>query len=283
MRGRTAIVTGANSGIGFETVRGLAQQGATVVLACRRLEAAQFAAGRIASDIPGADLHVMPLDLARFADVRRFARKVQARFPRIHVLVNNAGIHTSRRGLTDDGHERTWQTNHLGHFLLTLLLIERLKASAPARIVNVASEAQRGGRLDFDDLEGQGRWGGVRAYTQSKLANIVFTKELARRLEGTGVTANAVHPGVVATNWARHGGGLLQLAVLLGRPFMLSARKGADTVIWLASSRDVESVTGRYFERRREIAPQRIADDPVTGRRLWDVSMEAVAGHLSPR
>jgi NAD(P)-dependent dehydrogenase (short-subunit alcohol dehydrogenase family) len=279
--GRVAIVTGANSGIGYETTRALAGRGFTVIMACRRPDAGERAAQRIRALQPAADLHVFALDLARFADVRRFAREVQARFAKIHVLVNNAGIHTDRRVVTDDGHELTWQVNHLSHFLLTLLLLDRLKASAPSRIVNVASRAHRWSRMNWDDLEHERDWSGWRAYGQSKRANIVFTKELARRLEGTRVTANALHPGVVATNWARQGGGLLQVGTFLWRPFMVSAAKGADTVVWLASSPEAEGVTGRYFYRRKEKTPRPEAADPATGARLWAVSERAVAAHLA--
>lgn len=271
MAGRICVVTGANSGIGLETARGLVRLGATVVMACRSRARGEAAARSLAADAEagGGALEVRELDLARQASARAFAAEVARAHPALHVLVNNAGIYTSRREVTEDGVERTFAVNHLSPFLLTNLLLPPLRAGAPSRVVNVASEAQRGGRLDFDDLMLAKRWGGLRAYTQSKLANVVFTYALARRLEQTGVTANAVHPGVVATNWARRGGGPLAVGVRLLAPAMLRPAQGADTVLWLASSPEVDGVSGQYFARRKPLRSQPGSHDRVKQERLW--------------
>ena len=272
MKGRVCIVTGANSGIGKETARSLARQGAAVVLACRRVAAGDAAKDEIAARTGNPDLEVLRLDLESHESVRAFVAEFAATHLRLHVLVNNAGIYTAKRRLTPNGVESTFASNHLGHFLLTNLLLDKLKASAPARIVNVASEASRWGTVHFDDLTLGRRWSGFQAYNQSKLANILFTAELARRLAGTGVSANAVHPGGVRTNWARHGAGAMGVAVRLFSPFMVPAAKGADTVAWLASSPEVDGASGGYYQRRTRIDPNPIAGDAEVARRLWDVS-----------
>jgi len=271
MDGRVCIVTGANSGIGKETARGLARVGATVVLACRNRERGEAVRREIAAETGSPALAVMDLDLQSQASVRAFAREFTAKYGRLHVLVNNAGIFTAKRTLTEDGVETTFAVNHLSHFLLTNLLLPLLRQNPPSRIVNVASEASQMGRIAFDDLNLARRWSGFRAYCQSKLANILFAAELARRLPAD-VTANALHPGGVRTNLARGEGGWFGVGFRLAWPFMISAAKGADTVIWLASSRDVDGVTGRYFERRRPIAPNPVARDASVARRLWNLS-----------
>ena len=280
IEGRVCIVTGASSGIGKETTRGLARLGATVVLACRNRQRGEAARREIAADTGNDALAVMDLDLRSQASVRVFAEEFAANYGRLHVLVNNAGIFTAKRALTVDGVETTFAVNHLSPFLLTQQFLPLLNASTPSRIVNVASEANQMGRIAFDDLNLARRWSGFRAYCQSKLANILFAAELARRLPAD-VTANALHPGGVRTNLARGEGGWFGVGFRLAWPFMISAAKGADTVIWLASSRDVDGVTGRYFERRRPIAPNPIARDASVARRLWEVS-ESLTGPRTP-
>lgn len=272
LHGRTALVTGATGGIGRETARLLAGRGARVILAVRDVEAGEALAKEL-----GGRATAMRLDLARLADVRRFAQEYKARGLPLHILINNAGLHTAKREMTEDGNEVTLQVNHLGHFLLTRELEDALRASAPARVVNVASEAHRGGRLDFDDLHGERWWSGLRAYTQSKLANIEFTYELARRLDGTGVTANAVHPGSVRTGWARGAeSGFFRLAVKISSPFLISPERAAEGVVRVAADPDLETVTGRYFakgvEKRSAPWSYREADQ----RRLWEVSERLV-------
>lgn len=286
MTGRIAIVTGANSGIGKETVRGLARLGATVVLACRSRERGEASRGEIQDETGNSDLAVMDLDLARYASVRAFARAFAATYEGLHVLVNNAGIYTAKRVLTVDGFESTFQTNHLGPFLLTNLLLDRLAASAPSRIVNVASEASQMGRIHLNDPNLARNWSGFRAYCQSKLANILFSAELGRRLPAN-ITANSLHPGGVRTNLARRGGGWFAVGFRLAMPFLIGAANGADTVTWLASSPELEGVTGEYFEKRRRIEPNPIARDASVARRLWELSesmtgLRAVASPTTP-
>lgn len=289
MSGRVAVVTGANSGIGLETARGLVRQGAHVVLACRSVARGEEAKRALAQDAAQGQgtLEVRELDLGRHASVRAFAASLARDHPRVHVLVNNAGIFIARREATEDGVERTFAVNHLSHFLLTLLLLPQLRAAAPSRIVHVASEASRGGRLRFDDLQGARRWSGLRAYNQSKLANIAFAFALARRLDAQGVASNAMHPGLVATEWARRGGGLVSAAVALVRPVMLSPSQGADTVVWLASSPEVEGITGRYFTRRKPLEPNAQAQDREAQERLWAESLRLTGlrdeeAHMKP-
>jgi len=276
MGGRTCIVTGANSGIGKATARGLAAMGATVVLACRNRERGEAARAEIQRATGNPNLRVMDLDLASQASVRAFARAYLESNPEVHVLVNNAGIYTSRRTLTAEGIESTFAVDYLSHFLLTNLLLDAVKASAPSRIVNVTSEANQVGRIDFGDLNGERRWSGLRAYAQSKLAQILFTSELARRLAGTRVTVNCAHPGGVRTNFAR-GAGLMRMGFYLAWPFLISPTEGADTVVYLASSPDIEGVTGTYFIQRRRATPNTRALDGEAARHLWEISEELTA------
>lgn len=275
LSGKIALVTGANSGVGKETARGLAQRGAHVVMAVRSLERGEAAKADLRKDplLAGRDpFEVMRLDVASLADVRRFARDFRSRHERLHVLVNNAGIHTAHRDVTNEGFETTFVTNHLGPFLLTHELLPILKASATARVVTVASEAHRLGRMHWDDLQLSRRWSGVAAYCQSKLANILFAFELARRLEGSGVTSNAVHPGSVRTNWARGPeSGLLNTVVTLATPFLISPAKGARTPLHAATAPGLAGVTGRYFVRRKEATPSARARDVEAQRRLWEI------------
>ena len=277
MSRRVCIVTGANSGIGKETARGLARLGATVVLACRSRERGEAARREIHSETDNPNLSVMELDLASQASVRSFAKAFAAAHPQLHVLVNNAGIYAARRRLTVDGIESTFAVNYLSHFLLTNLLLEALRRSAPSRIVSVSSEANQMGTIEFDDLGRARRWSGLRAYAQSKLAQVLFTFELSPRLRGTGVTANCVHPGGVRTNWAR-GGGLMRVGYWLAWPFLLSPAAGADTVLYAASSPDVNGVSGEYFIKRKPADPNPIARDPDVARRLWDISESLTRG-----
>jgi NAD(P)-dependent dehydrogenase (short-subunit alcohol dehydrogenase family) len=280
MQGRTVLVTGANSGIGLETAAALAAMGAGVVLTARDPMKGKWAAEEIRRRHPDADVAAMELDLSRLADVRSFAADFLERFPQLHVLVNNAGVWLDRRSTTADGFETMFQVNHLGPFLLTYLLLDRLKGSAPARVVNVASEAHRAVRLDFDDLQGERGYRWIRLYLRTQLCKILVTRELARRLLGTGVTANSLHPGgrPVRTRMARDGDthGLFPIGARISAPFMLSPAKGAETSVYLASSPDVEDRTGEYWVRRRPRRPSRAALDDDAARRLWDVSAQLV-------
>jgi retinol dehydrogenase 12 len=272
---KTVLVTGANSGIGFETAAGLADMGARVVMTARDAQKGEDAVARVRERSPDADVEWMELDLASLRNVRVFAAAFNERVDKLNVLVNNAGLIFDRRVLTEDGFEMTFQVNHLGPFLLTNLLLDKLKASRPSRIVNVSSVTHRGALLDFDDLQGERSFGGMRAYGKSKLCNILFTRELARRLDGTGVTSNALHPGTVRTGFSGGGDtGLLNLGWRIGGIFFKSPKKGAETSIYLASSYDVEAVSGEYFVKKRIAQASAAAMNDETARRLWDVSAD---------
>ncbi|MCW5893187.1 MAG: SDR family oxidoreductase [bacterium] len=272
MDGRICVVTGATSGIGREIARALAAAGDHVAVVCRDRGRGEAVAAELdaAAGRPAASVHLA--DLSRQADVRRVAGELLVRCPRIDVLVNNAGVVNLAHATTDDGIETVFATNHLAYFLLTLLLLPRLRASAPARIVNVASEAHRFGRLDLDDLGQAGSYRAMRVYGTSKLSNILFTYELARRLEGSGVTVNCLHPGAVATGLGHNNGRWAILATRLLAPFFRTPRQGADTAIWLASAPEAAGEHGRYFVRRRAKRTSRPTYDRALAARLWDVS-----------
>jgi NAD(P)-dependent dehydrogenase (short-subunit alcohol dehydrogenase family) len=280
MDGRTVVVTGGNSGVGKATATALAQAGARTVLTARSETRGREALADIRRASGSDQVDLVVFDLADLASVREGARQLLDRYEQIHVLVNNAGLVLSERTGTTDGFESTFAINHLGPFLLTRLLTERLVASAPARVVNVASTAHRSARrgLDFDDLQSRRHYRGMRAYSRSKLANILFTTELARRLSGTGVTANSLHPGTVATGYARDGdaSGLLAFGVKVIKPFILSPEKGARTSVYLASSPEVAEVTGHYFVKCRPRTPSPAAGNDVAAGLLWSVSEELV-------
>jgi NAD(P)-dependent dehydrogenase (short-subunit alcohol dehydrogenase family) len=285
MEGKTVLITGGNSGIGKETAVGLAKKGATIVFTSRDAAKGAAAAAGV-SERAGREVAWLPLDLASFASIRRFAGDFLGRYDKLDVLVNNAGLIMQHRSETEDGFETTFGVNHLGHFLLTQLLLDRVRASAPARIVNVASDAHRQARngLDFDDLQSKKRYGGLSVYGRSKLANVLFTRELARRLDGSGVTANAVHPGTVATGFGQDGDftGLMAFGYALVRPFFKKPAKGAETSIYVASAAELDGVTGKYFADCREKEPTTAAQDSAAARRLWEVSETLVAAVQSP-
>jgi NAD(P)-dependent dehydrogenase (short-subunit alcohol dehydrogenase family) len=269
MKGKVCIVTGANVGIGKATATGLAEAGATVVLACRDKEKGSAALAEIQAKIPGADVHLLLLDLASQASIRAFVKAFEEKFPRLDVLVNNAAIVPSERRTTADGHEMQMGVNHLGPFLLTNLLLPRLEASAPSRVVVVSSTVHRGAKIDFDDLQSERKYSSMRVYGRSKLANILFVRALAKRLEGKRVTVNALHPGVIATELAREWPAPIRF---LTKIFFKSPEKGARTSLYLATSPEVEGVTGRYFEDCREVTPSEEARDDAAAERLWTVS-----------
>jgi NAD(P)-dependent dehydrogenase (short-subunit alcohol dehydrogenase family) len=286
MDGKVVLVTGGNTGIGKETAAALASLGATVAFTSRDPARGQAAAADLRQRT-GVEVACLPLDLASFASIRAFASDFLARYDRLDVLVNNAGLINGRRTETQEGFETTFGVNHLGHFLLTKLLLDRIKASAPARIVNVSSDAHRSVRqgLDFDDLQSAHGYSFIQVYGRSKLANIYFTRELARRLDGTGVTANAVHPGGVATGFGQDGDlpGLLGFGYGLIRPFLRTPARGAETSVYLASAPELANVTAKYFADCRESQPTSVALDDEAARRLWDVSEELIAGAMTPQ
>jgi retinol dehydrogenase-12 len=279
LSGRVTVITGGNSGIGKETAVELAGMGAHVVIAARNPTKAAAAVKEVKDRAPGAAVEHLPLDLASFASVRAFAGAVTERFDHLDVLVNNAGVVLRRRTTTEDGHESQLQVNHLSHFLLTNLLRGQLERAPAGRVVNVSSTGHTYARngLDFDDLEwSRRRYQGFLVYGATKLANVLFTRELTNRWPATKVTANAVHPGFVGSNFAREGdmGALGALGMVLLRPFALSSAAGARTSVYLASSPDVNGVTGQYFYKCQVASPSKAALDDEAAARLWDVSAE---------
>jgi NAD(P)-dependent dehydrogenase (short-subunit alcohol dehydrogenase family) len=270
------VVTGGNSGIGRATALAVAAAGARTVITARSQARGQEAVEAIRRDTGNPAVELVLFDLADLSAVRRGAAELLDRFDRIDVLVNNAGVVLSDRTETVDGLEATFAVNHLAPFLLTELLTDRLVASAPARVVTVSSVAHRSARggLDFDDLQSSRRYRGMQAYARSKLANLLFTTELARRLDGRGVTANAVHPGTVATGYGRDGDthGFLTFGLKVIKPFVLTPERGAQTSVYLVLSPEVADVTGRYFVRGKERATSRAARDQVAAARLWAAS-----------
>jgi NAD(P)-dependent dehydrogenase (short-subunit alcohol dehydrogenase family) len=276
LAGKRVIITGATSGIGLAAARRMAELGADVTLVARSAERAAHASATIAAAARQRTPAVLIADLASQADVRRLADDLLQRYPRIDVLVNNAGAVYATRRFSPDGVELTWAVNHLAPFLLTTLLLERIVESAPARIITTASAAHYGERIPFDDLQSLRSYGrfGLTRYGETKLANILFTTELARKLNGTGVTANCFHPGVVSTEFNRNNGLLMGLAMRLVHLFARSPERGADTLVWLADSPEVSQLSGGYFMDRRLIRPSQEARDEAAARRLWQVSEE---------
>ena len=273
MKGKTVLVTGATSGIGKVAAQALAGMGAQVVAVGRSREKLAELRG----------METLQCDLSSLKDIQRAAAEFRQRFKQLHVLLNNAGGVNAVREVTVDGYERTFAVNHLAYFALTNELLDVLKASAPARIVNVASEASRfpGAGVNLDDLQMEKRWMKMRAYGASKRLNLVFTFDLARRLEGTGVTVNAVHPGTVYSGFGS-GTGLLRIGIELYRPFMLTPEQGAETLIWLCTSPEVEGKTGGYYYKKRQIRPVGQAHDRKLQEGLWSRSAELVTRATSP-
>jgi retinol dehydrogenase 14 len=276
MAGRTVLVTGATSGIGRATALGLATMGAHVAITGRDRGRTEDAAREIRA-VGGRDIDVFVADLSSQAQVRRLASEVLESLSRIDVLVNNVGGYWSTRHVTADGLERTFVLNHLAPFLLTNLLLDRLERSAPARVVTVASNAHATGRIDFDDLQGMRSYSGGRAYSQSKLANVLFSYHLAGRLRGSAVTANVLHPGVVRTSFGAEDPARIQrLLVPLLRPLMKSPAQGAATSIHVASAPELEQVSGRYFANRRPTRSSARSYDLAVAARLWEASADLV-------
>jgi retinol dehydrogenase-12 len=274
MHGKVCIVTGATSGIGFVTAQALAHQGATVLVVGRNPERSAATVSHIQQETGNSAVEAMVADLSAQAQVRQLASEVQRRFSQVDLLINNAGALFAQRQLSQEGIEMTFALNHLAYFLLTNLLLERLKASASARIINVSSEAHRGAQLDFADLQGQHRYRGWRAYTRSKLANILFTYELARRLEGTAAVTNALHPGFVATNFGRNNRGITAVLWRILQLAAISPEQGAETIVYVASSAEVQDATGRYFVKKEAVRSSEASYDRAAAERLWQVSAE---------
>lgn len=274
VKDKRVVITGATNGIGLAAAQELALRGADVAIVARSQSKATDAVEAIKSSAGDVDVDVLHADLASQASVRELAAEILQRYPRIDVLVNNAGAMYATRHVSPDGIELTWALNHLGPFLLTTLLLDRLIASAPARIITTASDAHKGRLMPFDDVNAERSYAsrGYKRYGETKLANILFTLELARRLRGTGVTANCFHPGLVATGWNRNNGRLMGAAMAIARPFSRSPRKGAETLVWLADSPAVSEESGGYFVDKRRTAPSAPGQDADLARRLWELS-----------
>lgn len=277
------MVTGANSGIGKETAVKLAGMGATVILVCRNRAKGERAMADIKEKGHSDAVELLFADFTSLASIRGLTREFEEGHDSLNVLVNNAGGARLGRSVTIDGFETNFQVNYLSHFLLTNLLLEELKKGAPSRVVNVSSEAHYGGHLDFGDLQMEKNYGVMKAYGQAKLALVLFTYELARRLGETGVTVNCLHPGVVATNIWGNAMGPFAFLGKISRLFMISPERGAETSVYLASSPEVEGVTGKYFERKQEKRSSADSYDRALAERLWDTSAALVGlGEASP-
>ena len=277
MHGKICMVTGATSGIGKVTAQALARKGATVIVAARNQARGEATVSEIRANTGNLSVKLMLADLSSQASIRRLAQDFKQQYARLDVLVNNAGVFNMRRTLTVDGLENTFATNHLGPFLLTNLLLDRLKASALSRIITVSSQTSLSGTINFDDLQGQARYSGPAAYSQSKLANVLFTVALAQRLQNTGVTANTLHPGMVATNFGQNNALLWRLVFRMVYLFTgISPEKGAETQIYLATSPEVANITGKYFDQQKPVEPNPLANDRVIVERLWRVSEQLV-------
>lgn len=275
MQGKVCLVTGANAGIGRVTALELARQGARVVMVCRSRERGEAAQAEIVQATGNEAVDLIVADLSSQADVRRAAEEFRGRNGRLHILINNAGAFFNQRQVSADGLEMTFALNHLGYFLLTNLLMEPIRAAAPARIVNVSSDAHKGARLNFDDLQSERRYRGFQAYAASKLANVLFTLELANRTQGTGITANVLHPGFVASNFGLNNGGIVRFGVkVMQRLFAISEEAGAETSLYLATSPEVAGITGKYFVKKKAVALTGQAQDMAAARQLWQISEE---------
>ncbi len=275
--GKVCLVTGGNSGIGKATALGLAKLGGNVVIVSRNKVEGERALSEVKTKSGSESVALLLADLSSMQSVRQLVEEFIRKYPKLHVLVNNAGEILTKRYVTVDGFERTFVSSHLGHFLLTNLLLDVIKASAPARIVSITSEAHRGARIHFDDLHGEKKYSAFQAYGQAKLANVLFTYELARRMKGTGVTVNCLHPGVVRTGFGHDDSGLMSLGIWIASPFFMSAEKAAKAVVRLASSPELEGVTGKYFSKMKEAKSSEESYDEEVAQRLWKLSEELAA------
>ena len=274
MHGKTVLITGGTGGIGRAAAMGLASMGAKVGITGRVRVRAERAAATIVRESGNPAVDIFVADMSSQTEVRRLAGEVLSTYPQLDILINNAGVFRSERTTTADGIETTFAVNHLAYFLLTNLLLDALEAGAPSRIVNVASADHGNATIDFDDLQGEEGYTGAKAYSRSKLANVLFTYELARRLQGTGVTVSCLHPGVVGTNLGSGVSGAFGFVVRALRPLMKSPEKGAETSIYLASSPEVEGSSGGYFVKKAQARSSDVSYDERLARRLWEASAE---------
>jgi NAD(P)-dependent dehydrogenase (short-subunit alcohol dehydrogenase family) len=278
MKGKTIVATGATSGIGEAAVLALAEMGARIVIIARDEARAKAAMQKLEARAPGLDHRLHLADLSSMAETRKVGAAIAASEPRIDVLINNAGALFSNRRVTPESLELTFALNHMAYFVLSEALRDKLIASAPARIVSTSSIAHERESLDFNDLQSADGYGGLKVYSRSKLANILFTRELARRLAGTGVTANCLHPGVVRTRFGDSSGGFLGLLIPFLRLFFISPEQGAETIVYLASSPEVADTTGGYFVKRKLTEPSAAARDDAAAKRLWIASEKLTSG-----
>lgn len=269
--GKTIIITGATSGVGKETAISLAKQNALIVLPVRNIVKGEKVKKEIEVESGNTGIYIMKCDLASFDSIRNFVVEFKKRFKHLHILINNAGTWENERKESDDGIELTFAVNHLAPFLLTGLLLDVMHNSSTARVINVSSEAHRAVKMDFSDLEGKKKFGGFRAYGRSKLANILFTRHLASLLDENEITVNSLHPGGVATNLYDKLNPVLRW---VAKKLMISPRKGAETPVYLASSPEVEGITGKYFKNRKITKPSPAARDDRSAERLWELSRE---------
>lgn len=276
IEGKRVLLTGATRGIGLAAARALAKQGARLSLLVRNRELGEQVAAELRA-LGNGEVDLFLADLSSQNEIRRVAQEYQDAHDRLDVLINNAGAIFMERQTSVDGYEMTFATNHLSYFLLTDCLLDLLKKSAPARVINVASNAHRGMKLRFGDLMSEKGYSGFSVYGRSKLANILFTKELAERLQGTGVTVNCLHPGVIASGFGHNNKGVFGVLVKLGAPFLSSPEKGARTTVYLATAPEVEHVTGKYFQSSHESRPSAEARNPETAKKLWEASERLVS------
>ncbi len=276
MQGKTVLVTGATAGIGLETAYQLAASGSQVILVSRNEQKCAAQTEKIKQKTGSARVSYIAADLSTMAGVRKTAYEFKKAHTRLDVLINNVGALFMSRQLSADQIEMTFALNHLGTFHLTHLLLDVLKATGSARVINLSSNEHRGQTLNFDDLQNEHHYNGLQAYGQSKLCNILFVEEFARRMAESNVTANAVHPGFVASNFAKNNGLIYRIGMNLLRPFIRTVRQGAETVLYVAASHEIKTVSGQYFANKKMVSPDPAADDLETAARLWDASLEMV-------
>ncbi len=272
MLGKICLITGANSGIGFETALGIANKGASVVLACRSEEKGKDALDKIKKITGNLSVDMVTVDLSSQSSIRKFAGDFQSKYKSLHILINNAGGINGKKEYTEDGFEMTFAINYLAPYLLTRLLLPVLISSAPSRIINVSSGAHFMGRIDFSNLQGEKSYGVMNSYGNAKLALILFTHELSKRLDGTGVTVNSLHPGFVNTNFGGSEKGLVHLGINIAKSFAISPKEGAKTSIYLASSPEVEKINGKYFEKSHLSGSSTASYNEETAKKLWETS-----------
>ncbi|MCH2450568.1 MAG: SDR family oxidoreductase [Gracilimonas sp.] len=272
MNNKLCVITGANSGIGFETAKALAQKGAYLVMVCRNEDKAEAARAEIIKETSNPGIHIVLCDFAIQAEIRKAAGEIKKNYKKIDVLINNHGFLASEEEETVDGLEKTFAVNHIGYFMFTNLLLDMIKAADQGRIISVASEAHRAGEFDPENIQLSDNFTPWKAYGNSKLFNILFTKELAHQLVETNVTANCLHPGVVASNFAQSGSWIMRVLFTIGKPFFVSPKKGAETSIYLATSDKVKDLSGAYFRSKKVATPSKTARNADAAGQLWDIS-----------